>query len=276
MAATNLDEWGLVRSDQEEMEESYFVSMTDIMVGLLFIFIIMLMAFGLMLKIETEETQQTQENLRKVVSETREEVEEIQDIESLRTQMLRDIEQQLQDVGVRVIVREENGVLQLPDEILFGVNEATLSEEGSEAITHLAIALDLILPCYANVFDVTTANTCQVSIPDEVEVEAVFVEGHTDIDGPQGYNWDLSARRAINTFIELDNNSRIATKLLNNDGQFLFSISGYGENRPVNAGSSEEDKEQNRRIDLRFVMGVSHSQALERVQNRLSAALEEQ
>ena len=246
MATSDINELGLVRSAREETEESYFVSMTDIMVGLLFIFIIMLMAFGLMLKIETEDLRQTQETA-----------------DSVRTQMLRDIENQLREVGIRVIVREENGVLQLPDEILFASDEAVLSPEGAEAIAQLAIALDAILPCYSRASLATDAADCRIQIPDAIRLEAVFVEGHTDSDGPQGYNWDLSARRAINTFIELDGASRVATKLSNDDGQFLFSISGYGENRPVNVGQTEEDKGQNRRIDLRFVMGVSHSQLLE-------------
>lgn len=273
MASTNIDEWGLVRSDQEETEESYFVSMTDIMVGLLFIFIIMLMVFGLMLKIETESTRNTQANLRQVVTETKIEVEDIQDVDSLRTQMLRDIEGRLNDVGVRVIVREENGVLQLPDEILFASEEYMLSTEGRLAIGHLARALYAILPCYANSASSPTVSGCLSSIPETAQLEAVFVEGHTDKDGTQQYNWSLSARRAINTFIELDGQSRIATKLLNENGQFLFSISGYGENRPVRLGDTEEDKDQNRRIDLRFVMSVSHEEALERVQSRLEAAI---
>lgn len=273
MASTNIDEWGLVRSDQEETEESYFVSMTDIMVGLLFIFIIMLMVFGLMLKIETESTRNTQANLRQVVTETKIEVEDIQDVDSLRTQMLRDIEGRLNDVGVRVIVREENGVLQLPDEILFASEEYMLSTEGRLAIGQLARALDAILPCYANSASSPTVSGCLSSIPETAQLEAVFVEGHTDKDGTQQYNWSLSARRAINTFIELDGQSRIATKLLNENGQFLFSISGYGENRPVRLGDTEEDKDQNRRIDLRFVMSVSHEEALERVQSRLEAAI---
>jgi flagellar motor protein MotB len=275
MASTNIDEWGLVRSDQEETEESYFVSMTDIMVGLLFIFIIMLMAFGLMLKIAAENTQKTQTNLRQIVSETKVEIEEIQDVDSLRTQMLRDIASRLRKVGVRVILREENGVLQLPDEILFAKAEYRLSSDGIVAIEHLAQALDEILPCYAKASRTDPRADCRVPISKSVQLEAVFVEGHTDKDGSQEYNWDLSARRAINTFIKLNSSSRTATRLFNDGGQFLFSISGYGENRPVNPGDSEADKEQNRRIDLRFVMSVFHKEALERVQRRLEAALEE-
>ena len=115
MVAINIDEWGLVRSEQEEIEESYFVSMTDIMVGLLFIFVIMLMAFGLMLKDAEDSTKETHAELKKaqtemkeVVSTTKQEIEEVQKIDSVRARMLRTIETRLQQVGVYVTVQEEN------------------------------------------------------------------------------------------------------------------------------------------------------------------------
>ncbi len=49
-------------------DESYFVSMTDLMVGMLFIFIIMLMAFTLNLR----NAQQTHENINKELTGARE------------------------------------------------------------------------------------------------------------------------------------------------------------------------------------------------------------
>ena len=282
MVAINIDEWGLVRSEQEEIEESYFVSMTDIMVGLLFIFVIMLMAFGLMLKDAEDSTKETHAELKKaqaemkeVVSTTKQEIEEVQKIDSVRARMLRTIETRLQQVGVYVTVQEENGVLRLPDEILFAKNKYSLSQRGIAAIGHLARALDDILPCYAKSTASVDSRDCRLGIPDSVYLEAVFVEGHTDKDGAEEYNWELSARRAINTFIELNKNSLEATRLSNANDQFLFSISGYGKHRPVDSGDTREAKAQNRRIDLRFVMNVSHEDAFERVRRSLQSALDE-
>ena len=41
----------------------------------------------------------------------------------------------------------------------------------------------------------------------------------------------------------------------NQDGDPLFSVSGYGETRPVNdQQSSEDDYRLNRRIDIRFTI----------------------
>jgi outer membrane protein OmpA-like peptidoglycan-associated protein len=107
-----------------------------------------------------------------------------------------------------------------------------------------------------------------------MRLDAVFVEGHTDSDGSAAYNWQLSAARAINTFVALEEQGARALGLRNTQGQFLFSVAGYGENRPVTIERTDADKQQNRRIDLRFVMQVSHAEALERVRSMLVEAVE--
>jgi len=270
-----MDEWGLVRSDAEDTEESYFVSMTDIMVGLLFIFILMLMAFALMLKDAQQETRVLTADIESVVRQSAEEIQRIQDVDALRSSMLTDIAERLRRRGVQVVVRPESGVIQLPDEILFPSGQSTLTPQGIQAIGHLAEALDAVLPCYADGSgDVQDSARCQVEVPDEIRLDAVFVEGHTDSDGSDAYNWQLSAARAINTFMALEEQGARSLRLRNTQGQFLFSVAGYGENRPVTAELTEADKHQNRRIDLRFVMQVSHADALERVRSMLVEAID--
>ena len=238
MAMPSTDEWGLVRSDQEEAEESYFISMTDIMVGLLFIFIIMLMAFGLMLKAATQEV-----------------IEGPRQAEKHRAEMLESIQRSLEQRGIEVVLDKDNGVLRLPDEILFAKGESSLSKEGLEAIGKLGRTLDVVLPCYAVLRPgATRPASCEAVGTEAYKLEAVFVEGHTDSDGTQAFNWNLSTERAVNTYRALQERSALATRLLNPADQHLFSVSGYGENRPVREGTSSEAMQQNRRIDLRFVM----------------------
>lgn len=275
MSLPSMDEWGLVRSDQEETEESYFVSMTDIMVGLLFIFILMLMAFALMLKDAQQETRVLTADIESVVRQSVQEISRIQNVDDFRSDMLTDIAERLRQRGVQVVVRPESGVIQLPDEILFPSGQAALTPEGLEAIDHLAAALDAVLPCYAAGSYVARDHAaCEAIVPDELRLDAVFIEGHTDTDGEDAYNWQLSAARAINTFVALQTQGARSLALRNTQGQFLFSVAGYGENRPVTSERTEEDKRQNRRIDLRFIMQVSHADALERVRTMLVEAID--
>ncbi len=71
----------------------------------------------------------------------------------------------------------------------------------------------------------------------------VLVEGHTDSDGTDEYNQQLSERRAAS----IENYLR--TKNL--DIASLNSI-GYGETRPVVPNNTREDKAKNRRVEIKI------------------------
>src|SRR3954452_11063710 len=113
---------------------NYFASMTDLMLGLLFIFIIMLMAFALNLR-EAEQ---------KMASATR----ELTEADLARREMLRDVEKALQG-RLPVTVDEENGTLQLGDDVLFPKGSADAYPEALPKLRTLGQALDRVLPCYA-------------------------------------------------------------------------------------------------------------------------------
>lgn len=71
----------------------------------------------------------------------------------------------------------------------------------------------------------------------------VIIEGHTDSDGTNNYNQTLSERRA--TAIE----QYLRQKSLN-----IASLSsvGYGETRPVVSNDTPENKEKNRRVEIKI------------------------
>jgi len=73
----------------------------------------------------------------------------------------------------------------------------------------------------------------------EVRVE---IEGHTDWDGAEGYNLDLSRRRAQVVKEYLENAGVAADRL---------EVMGYGESRPIADNNSAEGRSKNRRVELR-------------------------
>lgn len=99
-----------------EQDESYFVSMTDLMVGMLFVFIILLMAFAL--------------NLKEQETQLKEQETKLTQTDKAREEMLRDIETALKNKGIPVTVLPESGVLRLPEQVLFDVNKAVLQPRG--------------------------------------------------------------------------------------------------------------------------------------------------
>lgn len=226
--------------EAEVDEENYFVSMTDMMVGLVFIFIIMLMYFALQFQTQTERWNGANEE---------------------RSKILVQIQKSLQQKGVIVKIYKQDGILRLPDAILFDSGHAELKPEGKVAVDRLAEVLAEILPCYTDGPDRPGGRPsyCPQS---PYRIEAVYVEGHTDdvplaATGVIHDNLDLSAFRATNTFRELTRfRDDISALCSNAEGRCraVLSVSGYGSNRPAEPGDSDEAKRKNRRIDLRLTM----------------------
>ena len=89
-------------------------------------------------------------------------------------------------------------------------------------------------------------------------VETIFIEGHTDnvpiVTEIFPSNWELSTKRAINTWLTMSGTSPKLTTLLNDKGEMIFSVSGYAETRPISENATEDGRRENRRIDIRFSM----------------------
>lgn len=217
-------------------EENYFVSMTDLMVGLVFIFIILMMYYAVQFRQVTDDMSGA-DNTRAVI--------------------LEGIQNSLKKKGVDVQVDTQNGVLRLPDSILFDSGDDKIKKSGEDAVKQLALALDEVLPCYTHKGITVQAANCPET---KHFIESVYIEGHTDIDSfSRGGrdNWDLSVVRATNTYRQLVENVPSLSDLCAMKGSYcepVLSVSGYGPQRPVDPSHTPEAKEKNRRIDLRIIM----------------------
>ena len=220
-------------------EENYFISMTDMMVGMVFLFIITLMFFAM--KFNDVSVQET------------EVINTLLDANSTRTSLLQKLKIVMLDKGFVVELDQENGILHLPENIMFDKGGYYLNNQGRRAVVILGKALSDILPCYARLEAQPQPNLCP---PSPHRVEAVFVEGHTDSDGEDNANWDLSIRRSLNTYqFMIDSHPELA-RMLNHNGQPFFSVSGYGKQRPIRPNDSDDNKRKNRRVDIRLMMAA--------------------
>jgi chemotaxis protein MotB len=257
---------------------NYFASMTDLMLGLLFIFIIMLMAFALNMRDAEQkmsdaaaDSVEAQQKMLQAISELAEAqrklseaTRELTESDIARREMLRQLAQLLQG-QVPVIVDEENGTLQLGDDVLFPKGSADTYPEALPKLRLLAKALDAILPCYALRADARPLDYCAGT--SKGRLEAVYIEGHTDTTPIRTSrfqsNWDLSAARASETFTKLVEAFPTLGNLKNDRNERLIGVSGYGEFRPVDASGTPEAMQKNRRIELRFIMVSPHTPELD-------------
>ncbi len=72
--------------------------------------------------------------------------------------------------------------------------------------------------------------------------QKVLIEGHTDSDGDDEYNMDLSYRRALTVMKALVSDYGV--------DQSLLSIKGYGEQDPIATNETRYGKALNRRVTL--------------------------
>jgi len=231
----------------EANEDSYYVSISDMLIGLLFLFIIMLMYVALQLR-ETTDVLKTSEQTR--------------------TELLQKLSSYLTERNVAAEADFKAGVLRLPDEILFEKGRDEPKADGVRALQILADGFAEHLPCYTYQQSPMIPPVCT---REAHTVEAIFIEGHTDNDrftstGRLRDNWDLSAARASNTFRILNSYKPSLTEFLSDapgspEASALFSIAGYADERPVDVGSDEMAKSRNRRIDIRIVMASPEAPA---------------
>lgn len=245
-------------------EESYFVSMTDMMVGLLFVFIIMLMYFAL----------QFHTNAQKLVT-----------ADETRASILEHVRDALKSQGVTVEIDTDTGVLRLPDNILFPRGDAKPTPQGVDALQKLAHALDGVIPCYAFNPDPTVPRPCKP--PPAHTIELLYIEGHTDSTpiyrGERIQdNWDLSNERAKNVRQYLIQSAPILERLLNapksdRASAPILSHMGQADSRKICEERDKPDPEKeacaakNRRIDLRIIMAKPKPQEAAAIESAIGS-----
>ncbi|MEA3226669.1 MAG: hypothetical protein U9Q07_12030, partial [Planctomycetota bacterium] len=187
-------------SETIEKEDNYFASMTDMMVGVLFIFIITLMLF--VLEFNSKE-KSLRDIAQEVQQEAQSEIAKIDQAEFERVKLLRWIRDEMEKKGVDVIVDEQSGILRLPEkELYFDSGHAEIGDRSRRVVHLLAEALAAMLPCYNH----TGAGDCPPSFGEtRSSLDTILIEGHTDSDpvapfSPFEDNWDLSAARSRNTY----------------------------------------------------------------------------
>jgi flagellar motor protein MotB len=266
-------------------DSGYIISISDMMSGLLFIFIITLVAFIINFqdaiqrqeKIR-EENEITSLNLKRKVKELEQEiiiqkktrrayantVQKIVATETIRKNLLVRLKKELKEQGIKVEIDEKHGVLRLSEKaIRFRTGQAELAEDQLLKLEIIGDTLASILPCYAaNPPEHWIKNNlCDPMV--EGKLNSVFIEGHTDnvpVDmrtwGRYQNNWELSALRSIYTYQKLIPDRDLLANLINNNNQPIFSVSGYGEGRPIPGHKYDNPTAdvENRRIDLRFIM----------------------
>jgi chemotaxis protein MotB len=218
----------------QHVGEGYLASSADLMIGILFIFIIMVVYLAVEIKRVQSVGDRNDDPVRSLVEE---------------------MGQRIRSKGVRVHIDPDSGVIALPSDALFDSGMAVPTQVAMEAIIKIDSVLRDVLPCYVSGAPRRGRNCGQLNRRN-VELETVMIEGHTDSDqylNDPGRNWYLGLDRARYIFESLGKGE--LGQLKNQKGQPLLGVSSYADTRPskIVAGVSDR-KAKDRRVELRFIL----------------------
>ncbi|MBW8182698.1 OmpA family protein [Shewanella nanhaiensis] len=128
-----------------------------------------------------------------------------------------ELRKQLQSTGVSVTRSGDNIILNMPNEVTFGVDETHLSAGAKRVLNSVALV--------AKEYDKTRLN----------------VLGFTDSSGSESYNLRLSKVRAV----------EVADYLVSQKVEYArVKSDGMGEERPIASNATKEGRAENRRVEI--------------------------
>ncbi|MDZ7790019.1 MAG: OmpA family protein [Xanthomonadales bacterium] len=128
-----------------------------------------------------------------------------------------ELRRQLEGTGVTVTRRGEEIILNMPGNVTFDFDSASLRAEFNDVLESVALVLD------------------------EYEKTVLIIDGHTDSTGSRSYNMELSRRRAESVGDYLITQGVEPVRL---------ATYGYGPEYPVASNDTEAGREANRRVEL--------------------------
>ncbi|MCO6048685.1 OmpA family protein [Mesorhizobium sp. RP14(2022)] len=126
---------------------------------------------------------------------------------------------QLQGTGVSVTRSGDQIILNMPSNITFATDQDSVKAGFYPTLNSVALVIKK--------FNQTT----------------VDVYGHTDAQGSDSYNYDLSQRRALAVADYLSSQGIDSRR---------FAVTGFGESRPIASNNTEDGRAQNRRVEIQL------------------------
>ena len=132
----------------------------------------------------------------------------------------RDLRARTAGTDVQVTRQGDNLVLNMPSNVTFAYDSATVQPQFQATLDQVAQVLSQYNETYIDVY------------------------GHTDSTGSEAYNQDLSERRAQSVASYLESRGVQAARI---------GTRGFGETQPIAPNDTEEGRAANRRVEIRIV-----------------------
>lgn len=229
------------RYKSEEEETSYWLSYSDMMAGLLLVFVLIITFTMLQAKTQYEEKQAELEAKEALLGEQKEimqqQQEQLDKVIGVKSDLIEALKTEFEGTELKVSVDEKTGAIAFDSNVLFDYNKDNIKQQGIDFLSEF-------LPHYFSVL---------LNPEFRGYVSEVIIEGHTDTNGSYLYNLDLSQKRALsvaafclsdsNTFISNDDVLELREIVTANGRSFSSPI--FDELGNVDMGAS-------RRVEFKF------------------------
>lgn len=222
-------------AEPPDEDNEYWLSFSDILAGLLVIFV--LASVALMLEISSQ-NQSVEQAIAEAVKD-----------DQVRSEIITQVVDTLNADSIRVEIAENHTVIRIPEDVItFEKGEFRVPQDPQSQRNALQVGRVIA--------DVLAQG-------DRFKhLDTVYIEGHTDstpyYNPAMKGNWGLSTFRAIEVWNLWHDAGTGLDAFKNASGKKLFSVSGFGATRPDPATLAHPDTpasmRKNRRIDIRFTI----------------------
>jgi len=223
-------------------EISYWLSFSDLMSGLLIIFILLSVYMLLDYKSAAAELEMTKQTLAEYTH--------------MNTTIIEKLKAEL---GSSISIDSDTGTLVLNSELLFDSGKSELKPEGK-------LFLNEIMPAYFRILFKDTEI--------RENIAGITIEGYTDDQGTYEYGLSLSYNRALSVYYYMLNDPGFQE--YHDDMKKLIILTGRSEAGylPINENETPEDwRKRNRRVEIKF--DLKYREIYKQLEQYLNNAVQE-
>jgi outer membrane protein OmpA-like peptidoglycan-associated protein len=216
----------------EEEKDSFWVSYTDLMSGLLVIFALVLMVAMFNMQSNYEESEAAIAEKEEALKKQNEMIEELVGV---KANIIRELVKAFKDSNLNMEVDQQTGAIRFSGGVFFETNSSEVSQTGEHY-------LQQFIPQYIGIL---------LSEQFRDEISQIIVEGHTDTKGGYLFNLKLSQDRALSVVQKIYDpkfpdftHRKELTGIITANGR-SFSMPIYNNNGKINPDKS-------RRVEFKF------------------------
>lgn len=217
-----IDKNNLLMEKEEEVPE-YWRSFSDMMAGLLMIFILFLTIAMLQLNIQEDLLQDKEEEVNRIIG--------------VRQKIVEELKREFENSDLQLNIDPESGAISFSEGVFFDYDKYEIKDTGRDY-------LKSFIPKYIKVL---------LSDKNKNYISEIIIEGHTDTQGSYMYNLELSQKRAFEVakFILSEDFEELSQEE-NKRLKSILTANGRSFSNPILDENGVIDAEKSRRVEFKF------------------------